>query len=183
MEHGGRQHEKKNVCVYVHIYVYIPVCLVGSLGCTAEIDRTLEINYTKKRRLVCLLMMEAQELFICCSYKAFIRYLFNIFSWAWSFHCLNHINSFLYSQKLLHAPFHPVPFLHPIDLLFLGRGCPVNGIIRHVVSWAQLSSLILTARIPPVVVSVLCASLWLSHSTVGIPPVWTYQFLYPLKSW
>ena len=34
------------VCMCVCVYIYI--CIFGSLCCTAEIDRTLEINSNKK---------------------------------------------------------------------------------------------------------------------------------------
>ena len=38
LEHDGRQYEKKNVYI----------CITGSLCCTAEMDKTLEITYNKK---------------------------------------------------------------------------------------------------------------------------------------
>ena len=33
------------------IYIYVFVCITGSLCCTAEIDRTLKINYNKKTKI------------------------------------------------------------------------------------------------------------------------------------
>ena len=42
--------KKKNVCAYIYMYTYIRI--TESLSCTAEINTTLEINYTsfKKKR-------------------------------------------------------------------------------------------------------------------------------------
>ena len=34
------------MCVYTYIYIYIYICITESLGCTAEMNTTLQINYT-----------------------------------------------------------------------------------------------------------------------------------------
>ena len=36
------------MCVCVYIYVYVYICIPGLLWCTAEIDRALQVNYSKK---------------------------------------------------------------------------------------------------------------------------------------
>ena len=49
------------VCVCMCVCVYIYVCITGSLCCTAEIDRTLQINCNKikKKKNVSLKVQEA----------------------------------------------------------------------------------------------------------------------------
>ena len=59
INHDGKEYEKEYIYIYIYIYyIYIP----ESLCCMAEINTTLEINYTSiKKNLFCHQTMRHQR--------------------------------------------------------------------------------------------------------------------------